>query len=110
MAEDRRPKNPVFGPERTPIPVPANFRRLLLLGPPLALVPAMVLHQFVDQLERPGAFLALHLILLPLFALVGASLWALLCGVGGAAAGFSRAAAFVFGVGYVAFEDRKSVV
>ena len=96
MAEDRRPKSPVFGPERTPIPVPPDFpRRLLLLGPPLALVPAMVLRQLVDQLERPGAFLALHLILLPLFALMAPAFWALLYGVGGAAARFARAAAWL---------------
>ena len=84
-------------------------RRLLLLGPPLALVPLMVVHQFVDQLERPGAFLWLHLLLLPLFALVGASLWTLLDGVGGAAARLARAAAFVFLVGYVAFDAVSGV-
>ena len=102
-------KAPIFR-ERTPIPVPPDFpRRLLLLGPPLALVPLMAVHQLVDQLQRPGAFLWLHLILLPLFALVGASLWALLDGVGGAAVRLARAAAFVFAVGYVAFDAVSGV-
>jgi len=64
----------------------------------------MVLHQLVDQFERPEAFLALHLILLPLFALMGAAIWALLEGVGGAAAWAARVAAFVFLVGYVALD------
>ena len=79
-------------------------RRLLLLVPPLALVPTMILHQFVDQLERPGAFLVLHLFLLPLFALMAPAFWALLDGVGGFAARLARVAAFVFLVGYVAFD------
>ena len=79
-------------------------RRLLLLGTPLVLAPLMVLHQLFDQFQQPGAFLALHLILLPLFALMGAAIWALLEGVGGAAAWAARVAAFVFLVGYVALD------
>ena len=79
-------------------------RRLLLLGTPLVLAPLMILHQLIDQFEWPGAFLALHLILLPLFALMGAAIWALLEGVGGAAAWAARGAAFVFLVGYVALD------
>ena len=31
------------------------LRRLLLIGTPLVLVPLMVLHQLIDQFERPGA-------------------------------------------------------
>jgi hypothetical protein len=80
------------------------LRRLVLLGTPLALVPLMVLHQLIDQFERPDAFLVLHLVLLPLFALMGAAVWALLEGVGGAAAWAARAAAFVFLMGYVALD------
>lgn len=79
-------------------------RRLVLLGPPLALLPTMVLHQLVDQLDSPGAFLVLHLFLLPLFALMTPAFWALLDGVDGPAARLARAAAFVFLVGYVAFD------
>ncbi len=79
-------------------------RRLLLLGPPLALLPMMVLHQLVDQLDDPGTFLVLHLFLLPLFALMAPAFWALLDGVDGPAARLARAAAFVFLVGYVAFD------
>lgn len=84
-------------------------RRLLMLGPPLGLLPLMVLHQLVDQLERPGAFLVLHLVLLPLFALMAPALWTLLDGVGGKAARLARAAAFVFLVGYVAFDATSGV-
>jgi hypothetical protein len=80
------------------------LRRLLLLGTPLALALLMVVHQLIDQFERPGAFLTLHLILLPLFALMGVAVWALLEGVSGAVAWASRVAAFVFLVGYVALD------
>ena len=64
----------------------------------------MVLHQLIDQFERPDAFLVLHLLLLPLFALMGAAVWALLDGVGGGVAWAARVAAFVFLVGYVALD------
>jgi hypothetical protein len=80
------------------------LRRLLLIGTPLVLTSLMVVHQLIDQLQRPGAFLALHLLLLPLFALMGVALWALLEGVGGAVAWAARVAAFVFLVGYVALD------
>jgi hypothetical protein len=79
-------------------------RRLLLLGTPLVLASLMVLHRLIDQFERPDAFLALHLLLLPLFALMGVAVWALLEGVGGAVAWAARALAFVFLVGYVALD------
>jgi hypothetical protein len=80
------------------------LRRLLLLGTPLALAPLMVVHQLIDQFERPDAFLALHLLLLPLFALMGVAIWTLLSGIGGAVAWTARAAAFLFLVGYVALD------
>ena len=80
------------------------LRRLLLIGTPLVLALLMVVHQLIDQFERPEAFLLLHLVLLPLFALMGVAVWALLEGVGGAAAWAARAAAFVFLVGYVALD------
>jgi hypothetical protein len=85
------------------------LRRLLLLGTPLALALLMVVHQLIDQFERPGAFLTLHLILLPLFALMGVAVWALLEGVSGAVAWASRVAAFVFLVGYVALDAISGV-
>jgi hypothetical protein len=58
----------------------STLRRLLLLGTPLALALLMVVHQLIDQSERPEAFLLLHLVLLPLFALMGVAVWALLEG------------------------------
>ena len=79
-------------------------RRLLLLGTPLVLAVLMVVHQLIDQFERPGAFLALHLLLLPLFALMGVAIWVLLEGVSGAVAWAARVAAFLFLVGYVALD------
>ena len=85
------------------------LRRLLLIATPLVLVPLMVLHQLIDQFERPGAFLALHLLLLPLFALMGVALWVLLEGVSGAVAGTARVTAFVFLVGYVALDAISGV-
>jgi hypothetical protein len=85
------------------------LRRLLLLGTPLALALLMVVHQLIDQFERPEAFLLLHLVLLPLFALMGVAVWALLEGVGGATAWAARAAAFVFLVGYVALDAISGV-
>ncbi len=80
------------------------LRRLLLIGTPLVLASFMVVHQLIDQLQQPGAFLVLHLILLPLFALMGVALWALLEGVSSAVAWAARVAAFVFLVGYVALD------
>jgi hypothetical protein len=52
-------------------------RCLLLIGTPLVLVSLMIVHQLIDQFERPVAFLALHLLLLPLFALMGVAIWVL---------------------------------
>jgi hypothetical protein len=77
---------------------------LLLVGTPLVLAFLMVVHQLIDQFERPDAFLVLHLLLLPLFALMGVAIWALLSGIGGAVAWAARAAAFLFLVGYVALD------
>jgi hypothetical protein len=79
-------------------------RRLLLIGTPNILAVLMIIHQLIDQFERPGAFLALHLLLLPLFALMGAAIWVLLEGLGGTVAWAARVAAFVFVVGYVALD------
>ena len=85
------------------------LRRLVLIGTPLALAPLMVLHQLIDQVEQPEAFLVLHLLLLPLFALMGVAIWALLEGVDGGAAWAARVAAFVFLVGYVALDAISGV-
>jgi hypothetical protein len=85
------------------------LRRLVLIGTPLALVPLMILHQLIDQVEQPDAFLVLHLLLLPLFALMGVAIWALLEGVDGGAAWAARVAAFVFLVGYVALDAISGV-
>src|SRR5215218_2438581 len=79
-------------------------RRLLLIGTPVVLALLMIVHQLIDQFERPVAFLALHLLLLPLFTLMGVAVWVLLEGVGGAVAWVARAAAFVFLVGYVTLD------
>ena len=74
-------------------------RRLLLIGTPLVLALLMIVHQLIDQFERPVAFLALHLLLLPLFALMGVAVWVLLEGVGGTVAWAARVAAFVLVLG-----------
>jgi hypothetical protein len=79
-------------------------RCLLLIGTPVVLASLMIVHQLIDQFERPVAFLVLHLILLPLFALMGVAIWVLLDGVGGAVAWAARVAAFLFLVGYVALD------
>jgi len=79
-------------------------RRLLLIGTPLALALLMIVHQLIDQFERPVAFLMLHLLLLPLFALIGVVIWVLLEGVGGAVAWATRVTAFLFLVGYVTLD------
>jgi hypothetical protein len=80
------------------------LRRLLLIGTPVVLAVLMIVHQLIDQFEQPGAFLALHLLLLPLFALMGVAIWELLEGVSGAVAWAARVAAFLFLVGYVALD------
>ena len=79
-------------------------RRLLLIGTPVVLALLMIIHQLIDQFERPLAFLALHLLLVPLFALMGVAIWVLLEGIGGAVAWAARVAAFLFLVGYVALD------
>ena len=75
------------------------LRRLLLIGTPVLLTSLMIVHQLIDQFERPLAFLALHLLLVPLFALMGVAIWVLLKGIGGAGAWAARVAAFLFLVG-----------
>jgi hypothetical protein len=90
--------------ERRSMDLRLASRRLLLIGTPLVLASLMIVHQLIDQLERPVAFLALHLLLLPLFALMGVAMWVLLEGVGGAVAWAARVAAFLFLVGYVALD------
>jgi hypothetical protein len=84
--------------------LPLASRRLLLIGTPVVLASLMIVHQLIDQFERPVAFLALHLILLPLFALMGVAIWVLLEGVGGAVAWATRVAAFLLLAGYVALD------
>jgi hypothetical protein len=79
-------------------------RRLLLIGTPVLLAFLMIVHQLIYQFERPVAFLALHLLLLPLFALMGVAIWVLLEGVGGGVAWAARLAAFLFLVGYVTLD------
>ena len=79
-------------------------RRLLLIGTPLVLASFMIIHQLLDQFEHPVAFLELHLLLLPLFALMGVAIWVLLEGIGGAVAWAARVATFLFLVGYVALD------
>ena len=79
-------------------------RRLLLIGTPLVLASLMIVHQLIDQFERPIAFLELHLLLLPLFALMGVAIRVLLEDIGGAVAWAARVAAFLFLVGYVALD------
>jgi hypothetical protein len=79
-------------------------RRLLLIGTPVLLASLMIVHQLIDQFERPVAFLELYLLLLPLFALMGAAIWVLLEGVGGAVAWAARVAALLFLVGYVTLD------
>jgi hypothetical protein len=80
------------------------LRRLLLIGTPIVLASLMIVHQLIAQFERPVAFLALHLLLLPLFALMGVAIWVLLDGVGGGVGWAARVAAFLFLVGYVALD------
>ena len=79
-------------------------RRLLLIGTPLVLATLMIVHQLIDQFERPIAFLEIHLLQLTLFAHMGVAIWVLLEGVGGAVAWAARVAAFLFLVGYVALD------
>jgi len=85
------------------------LRRLLLIGTPLVLALLMVVHQLIDQFDQPSAFLVLHLILLPLFALMGVAIWVLLEGVSGAVAWAARVSAFVFLVGYVALDTISGI-
>lgn len=79
-----------------------SVRRLILLGPSLALAVLMLFHPSPyddvagELLPIAGWWTLLHTVQFFLFAFVGASVWILVDGLGGAAAVVARVAAVVF--------------
>lgn len=81
-------------------------RRLVLLGTPLLLVFLTLYHSYggVSSRTTPLPFMALHLLLLPLFMLLAWGVWLLLDGVPGLVAWASRLALGLFVVLYSAYD------
>jgi hypothetical protein len=85
-------------------------RRLLLFGVPVAVAIVSLLHPVVrgdpatDLDGRVTLWLAVHLVQLPLFALLAATVWLLVRDLDGRAAQVSRAALLLFIVFYAAFD------
>ena len=84
-------------------------RWLLLLGTPIALGAVLWIHPHGGAYETVAAaadtWLAVHLLLLPLFALLGAVVYVLLEGFSGRAATIGRLGVAVYVVFYTAFES-----
>ena len=83
------------------------LRRLVLFGTPIVLIPLELGHPLLDHANPIGMlapiatwWIVLHILLVPLFALMGYSLFLLLQGVHSTAATISRCATVIF----VAFE------
>ncbi len=81
-------------------------RRLILLGTPLLLALLMLYHSYggVSSRTTPLPFMALHLLLLPLFMLLAWGVWLLLGGVRGTAAWVSRLSLGLFVPLYSAYD------
>lgn len=83
-------------------------RRLLLAGTPIALGAVLWVHPHGGAYETVAAaadaWLAVHLLLLPLFALLGAAVYVLLEGFSGRTATIGRFGVAVYVVFYIAFE------
>lgn len=81
-------------------------RRLILLGTPLLLTLLMLYHSYggVSSRTTPLPFMALHLVLLPLFMLLAWGVWLLLDGVRGPVAWLSRLSLGLFVVLYSAYD------
>jgi hypothetical protein len=83
------------------------LRRLVLLGTPLPLIAVGIVHPRLDGLNASLAqadfYFALHLALIPLFALIGLAGALLTTGLYGRAAAISRAAMAIFVTLYAAY-------
>lgn len=82
---------------------------LLAAAPFVALGLVGLAHPHALTPETAGAWTTLHLVLLPVWPLMGAALWLLLRGRRGVAAGWARALAVVFGVYYGALDTINGV-
>ena len=89
--------------------MPARTRALLLpalvAAPALAIAAGGLAHPVLLTAETAEQWRLVHLVLLPLFPLVGASVWLLLLGRRGAAAWVARALAAAFAVLYTALDS-----
>jgi len=85
---------------------------VLLVGAPLLLAAVEICHPHPHDLLKLDVqtWLVVHYAQIPLFALSGLALAGLVRGVAGFAAAVCRVAAFVFAVGYTAFDTAAGVV
>lgn len=84
-------------------------RDLVLALPPLALAVAGLLHPMDLTRATSGRWLALHVVLIPVFPLLGVCLWVLLRGERGGLAWLARAAAFAYAAFYGALDTVNGV-
>ena len=89
------------------------LRRLVLLGTPLALVVVGLIHpQGItsdEMMAEAGVMFALHLVLIPVFSLMGLAGYWLTDGLSGRAAAVSRLAMPVFVILYTAYDTAAGV-
>lgn len=78
---------------------------VLVAVPPLLVAAAGLAHPVFLTPDTAARWEAVHLVLLPLFPLLGGAVWLLLLGERGAAAWVARAAAFAFAVLYTALDS-----
>ena len=88
------------------MPLHPSVRQLVLLAPPLLLALLMLVHSYggLSSRETPLPFMALHLVLLPLFMLLAWGVWLLLTGVPGWAAWLARLGLGLFVPLYSAYD------
>ena len=84
-------------------------RDLALALPPLLLAVAGLLHPMDLTSATSGRWLALHVVLIPVFPLLGVSLWVLLRGERGWLPWVARAAAFAYAAFYGALDTVNGV-
>lgn len=85
--------------------LPRRLLPVLVVLPPLAVAAAGLAHPVFLTPDTAARWEAVHLVLLPLFPLLGATTWLLLLGRPGALAWLARAAGAAFAVLYTALDS-----
>lgn len=88
---------------------PAGVRWAALAGPPLGLAVAGLTHPTELTTATSHHWTVMHVVLVPVFPLLGVAVWVLLAGLGGPLAWVARAAAFVYATFYGALDTVNGV-